>query len=264
MEDRPLPIYDKSTHELMHEFAKDKLKKGDNFSKQDAAAWFQQHYPKIKSNTVMMHVEGMSTNSTQRKHHPHIRAGLGWDIFYKLGPRQFRLWDAETDPQPIYKADIEAAEEGLDETTEIDDEPNDELGAGQKFAFEKDLQNFLVKNLGLLEPGLRLYEDEDRQFNGIEYPVGQRYIDILAIGNDDAYVVIELKVSRAYDRVVGQVLRYMAWVRNNLANDTRVRGIIVASELSDDLKLAASLVPDVKLVEYEISFTLRPIKAAPS
>lgn len=257
-----MPIYDKSTHELMHEFAKDKLKKDGIFSKQDAAAWFQQHYPKIKSNTVMMHVEGMSINSAQRKHHPHIRAGLGWDLFYKLGPRQFRLWDAETDPQPIYKADIEAAkEEGPDEQTEIDDESNDEFGAGRKFAFEKDLQNYLVKNLGLLEQGLSLYEDEDRQFNGIEFPVGQRYIDILAVGNDNAFVVIELKVSRAYDRVVGQLLRYMAWVKNNLANDAPVRGIIVASELSDDLKLAASLVPDVKLVEYEISFTLRSIKA---
>ena len=226
----------------MHEFAKDKLKQGENFSKQDAAAWFQQHYPKIKSNTVEMHVEGMSTNSTLRKHHPHIRAGLGWDLFYKLGPRQFRLWDEKTDPQPIYKADIEAAEEERsDETAEIEYEPNDKLGAGRKFAFEKDLQNYLVKNLCLLEPRLCLYEDEDKQFNGIEYPAGQHYIDILAVGNDDAFVVIELKVSRAYDRVVGQLLRYMAWVKNNLANNAPVRGIIVASELSDDLKLAASL-----------------------
>lgn len=256
-----MPIYDRTTHELMHEFANDELKKGDIFSKQRAAAWFQQHYPKIKSNTVMMHVEGMSTNSTQRKHHPHIRAGLRWDLFYKIGPRQFRLWDAETDPPPIYKADIEVAEKDnrLDKSIDIDDEQNDESGEHRKFAFEKDLQNYLIKNLGLIEPGLRLYEDEDGQFNGVEYSVGQRYIDILAVGNDGAFVIIELKVSRAYDRVVGQILRYMAWVKENLANDVPVRGIIVASELSDDLKLAASLVPNVKLVEYEISFALRPI-----
>ena len=79
------------------------------------------------------------------------------------------------------------------------------------------------------------------------------------VADDGAFVVIELKVSRAYDRVVGQLLRYMAWVKSNLADGAPVRGIIVASELSDDLKLAASLVSGVKLVEYEISFALRPI-----
>lgn len=256
-----MPIYDRTTHELMHEFSNDELKKGDIFLKQDAAAWFQQHYPKIKSNTVMMHVEGMSTNSTQRKHHPHIRAGLRWDLFYKIGPREFRLWDAKTDPPPIYKADIEAAEKdnSLNESIDIDDESNDESGKHRKFAFEKDLQNYLIKNLDSIELRLRLYEDEDGQFKGVEFPAGQRNIDILAVGDDGAFVVIELKVSRAYDRVIGQLLRYMAWVKENLANDVPVRGIIVASELSDDLKLAASLVPNVKLVEYEISFALRPI-----
>jgi endonuclease len=38
-----------------------------------------------------------------------------------------------------------------------------------------------------------------------------------------------------------------------------VRGCIVAKEITDDLKLAASLVPDVRLVEYRISFELRPV-----
>ena len=37
------------------------------------------------------------------------------------------------------------------------------------------------------------------------------------------------------------------------------RGIIVANEISDDLKLASSRVPDIRLIEYEISFKLRPI-----
>ena len=79
------------------------------------------------------------------------------------------------------------------------------------------------------------------------------------MGSDGAFVVIELKVSRGYDRVIGQLLRYMAWVKNNLADNAPVRGIIVASDISNDLKLAASLIPDAKLVEYEISFSLRPI-----
>jgi hypothetical protein len=37
------------------------------------------------------------------------------------------------------------------------------------------------------------------------------------------------------------------------------RGIIVANEITADLKLACSRVPDVRLIEYEISFKLRPV-----
>ena len=71
--------------------------------------------------------------------------------------------------------------------------------------------------------------------------------------------MIELKVSRAYDRVIGQLLRYMGWIKENIANEMPVRGIIVASEISNDLKLAASFVENVNLVEYEISFSIKSV-----
>lgn len=45
-------------------------------------------------------------------------------------------------------------------------------------------------------------------------------------------VVIELKVSRGYDRVVGQLIRYVAWIKKNLAEaNQQVRGVIVAREI---------------------------------
>ena len=71
--------------------------------------------------------------------------------------------------------------------------------------------------------------------------------------------MIELKVSRGYDRVVGQLLRYMAWVEQEMEPSKPVRGIIVAKEITDDLKLAASRISGVRLIEYEIEFKLRPI-----
>jgi hypothetical protein len=57
----------------------------------------------------------------------------------------------------------------------------------------------------------------------------------------------------------------MAWVQHNLAEGRPVRGIIIANEVTEDLKLAASLLPNVQLVEYEIAFRLKPVaaKAAP-
>jgi hypothetical protein len=38
-----------------------------------------------------------------------------------------------------------------------------------------------------------------------------------------------------------------------------VRGIIVAKEITGDLKLAASRIAGVRLIEYEIEFKLRPV-----
>jgi RecB family endonuclease NucS len=71
-----------------------------------------------------------------------------------------------------------------------------------------------------------------------------------------------MKVSRGYDRTAGQLLRYMAWVKKNLAGSKKVRGLIVAREISEDLKLAVSLISDVQLIEYELSFKLHPVQQA--
>ena len=257
-----MPIYDKPTRELMHEFAVQKLTPGQVFAPKDAVRWFAEHYPKIKSGTVQLHVAAMSVNNdTERWHSPHIGPDKGWDLFFKLGAGRFRLWDPEKDPAPRYKTDLEADRaRGVIKPDDIAGEATGEDDPGsRKFAFERDLQNYLVQNLGLLEPGLKLYEDEDGEFTGVEFPVGQRYIDILAVGADGAYVVIETKVSRAHDRVVGQILRYMGWIRENLAGEASVRGVIVASEISEDLILATSSVEDIRLVEYEISFSLKSV-----
>jgi endonuclease len=243
----------------MADWAKEHLSPGQTFKRADAVRWFKEHYPKIKSNTVNMHVDGMSVNNPIRKHHPSIKPGSGHDLFHKLGPDQFRLWVPETDPAPRYKPDFESpeSEDAVSITTEDDQEEGAGPEGAREFAFERDLRNYLVKNLGLVEPGLRLYDEEG--ITGVEFPVGGRFIDILAVDKGGRYVVIELKVSRGYDRVVGQLLRYMAWVEKNLETSQPVRGIIVAKEITADLKLACSRVADVRLVEYEISFKLRPV-----
>jgi len=130
------------------------------------------------------------------------------------------------------------------------------IRSATEFAYEKDLRSFLSKNLEVIEPGLQLYEDEG--INGIEFPAGGRFIDILSVDKKNNYVVIELKVSKGYDRVVGQLLRYMAWIEKNQAEPNQiVRGIIVAREISEDLLLACSGVPGIQLFEYEMSVTLK-------
>jgi RecB family endonuclease NucS len=137
---------------------------------------------------------------------------------------------------------------------DADEEPE----ASTEFAYESDLRDYLAGNLALVESGLKLYEDEG--IDGVEFPVGGRFIDILARDSKGGFVVIELKVSRGYDRVVGQLMRYMAWVKKNLAKPGQsIRGVIVAREISEDLKLACSLIPGVQLMEYELSLKLKHV-----
>jgi endonuclease len=255
-----MPIYEKPTKALMTQWANEHLSSGKTFGRGEPVKWFAEHYPKLKSTTIRMHVDGMSVNVINRRHHPSIRPGRGYDLFYKLGPDSYRLWDPQNDPQPLYKENIEALGVAPSNNISSEDEESVQDGneGGSEFAFEKDLQNYLVKNLHSIEPGLRLYEEEG--LTGVQFSVGGRFIDILAVDRDNRFVVIELKVSRGYDRVIGQLLRYMGWVEQNLESAKSARGIIVAKEITDDLELACSRLMDVKLIEYELSFTLRHVE----
>jgi hypothetical protein len=254
-------IYDQPSKALMTEWAKAHLKPAQLYSKSQIVDWFMASYPRFESRaSVAADVEAMSVNSPNRRHHPSVKPGSGHDLFYKEGRGRFRLWEPERDPAPIYKHDIEAlignAPADADEADSSDISEIGDTQGTDTFAYEKDLQNYLARNLHHLEPGLRLYEEEG--LSGIEYNAGGRFIDILAVDAMDALVVIELKVSRGYDRVIGQLLRYMGWIENNLAGQKKVRGMIVASEITEDLILATNHIADrVKLFEYNISFNIK-------
>ena len=222
------------------------LQPGQSFARQQAIDWFAQHYPKIKRGTVQAHLIRLSTNAPTRLHY-NARPNED-DVFYQLDGSHFRLYDPAHDPAPI-------REKGV-----MPDPEDPEPAGSAEFAYEADLRNYLAKNLSIIEPGLKLYQDEG--ITGIEFPVGGRFIDILAVDAKGSLVVIELKVSRGYDRVVGQLMRYMAWIRKNQAeSDQDVRGVIVAREISEDLLLACSLLPDVQLFEYELSLKLNAVNA---
>jgi hypothetical protein len=250
-----MAIYDRPTKTLMREFAAEVLSPGKMFSKRDAIAWFARKYPKLRSTTIDMHVNGMSINNRNRKHHRNVKPGSGHDLFYKVGSDQFRLWDADKDEPPFYASQTTGIADVAERSDPVADEFA-EIGASE-FALEADLQNYVSRNLGVIEAGLKLYEEEG--LTGIEFPADNRRIDLLCEDKAGGFVIIELKVSRGYDRVIGQILRYMAWVKKNIAQGKSVRGIIVAAEISEDLKLAASMVSGVSLVEYEISFQLKKV-----
>jgi restriction system protein len=85
---------------------------------------------------------------------------------------------------------------------------------------EKHLEDFLVKNWAQTDLG-RDYDifAEDGELVGQQYPTDTGPIDVLAIQKRQkrAMLVVELKRGRASDVVVGQALRYMGFVKEELA-----------------------------------------------
>lgn len=127
------------------------------------------------------------------------------------------------------------------------------------FALEKHLEDFLVENWKSTELGKHydIYE-EDGELVGKQYPSDTGAIDILAISKDKKEIlVVELKKGRVSDMVVGQVQRYMGYVKEELAEKGQtVRGAIIAFE--DDIKIRRALLvaTNIDFYTYKINFKL--------
>lgn len=247
-----MAIYEKPVKLLFHDMVKElAIQKSDILERDKIISWFRQKYPLIKQGTITAHLVRLSINAQSRIHHT-VDQGKD-DLFFQIDTKKYRLYDQASDPSPIYTKSQDSQEEEI-----IATEIENSMGENE-FAYERDLQHFLARNLSLIEPGLTLYTEEG--ISGLEFPVGSRFIDVLAKDKGNNYVVIELKVSRGYDRVVGQILRYMAWIRKNHAGQNqKVRGVIIAREITEELLLACSETQNVDLFEYNLSVTLRKIE----
>lgn len=245
-----MALYEKPVRLLFKDMVKDMdLRPDQNLEREAVYDWFIKNYPKAKKSTISAHLLKMSVNAPSRVHYNVSQDGED-DLLYQIDSQRYRLFDPNLDPKPIYSKD-----ETIEGIVESEDEGQVD---GREFAYESDLQNFLAKNLSIISPDLSLYEDEG--ITGVEFPVGNRRIDILAVDKNGDYVVIELKVSKGYDRVVGQLLGYIGWIRKNHAEaGQNVRGVIIARNISEDLVLACSMLDNVDLFEYELSIALRKI-----
>jgi endonuclease len=254
-------IYDKPTRALLKDLLKDMgLKPGQVFTTSRAIEWFKQNYPKLQPSSIRAHLVQASTNDRSRLHHP--ATNTSDDLLFKVDSGQFRLYEPGKDPAPIHEfiqGDV-AREEEITAATKEDEGYEAQPGSSE-FLLERDLQRYLAENLECLELGLKLYEVEG--VRGFEFEAGGgRRIDILAVDKAGAFVVLELKVSKGYDRVVGQLLRYVNWVRQNLAESgQRVRGMIVCRAMSEDLRLACASIKDIELFEYQLSVTVSKVPA---
>lgn len=127
------------------------------------------------------------------------------------------------------------------------------------FVLEKYLEDFIVTNFPtIFKDELRIYEDEDGN-DGQQYSTDIGPIDILAQRQPDgSFVVIELKKGRPSDQVVGQVLRYMGWVKKNLCVEGQaVRGLIICRDPDPKLSYALEMTSNIGVRYYSVKFKLR-------
>lgn len=105
-----------------------------------------------------------------------------------------------------------------------------------------------------------IYEEEGEPV-GQQYQTGVGPINVLAISKDARrLLVIELKRGRTSDVVVGQILRYMGYVKEQIAEPYQtVEGVVIALEDDERLRLALTIVPSISFYRYTISFTLTKV-----
>lgn len=127
------------------------------------------------------------------------------------------------------------------------------------FVLEKYLEDFIVSNFQTIFKGdLQIYEDADGN-NGQQYSTDIGSIDILAKETrSDSFVVIELKKGRPSDQVVGQVLRYMGWVKKNLCTGNQaVSGLVICKDEDAKLSYALEMTSNINVRYYSVSFKLK-------
>ena len=126
------------------------------------------------------------------------------------------------------------------------------------FALESHMEQFLVKNWLNTELGKEYDIYEEDGVKAQQYQTDTGPLDILAISKDQKrLLVVELKKGRASDAVVGQTLRYMSYVQDELAEEGQtVLGAIIALEDDPRMRRALSMTPNIVFYRYQMSFKL--------
>jgi hypothetical protein len=128
----------------------------------------------------------------------------------------------------------------------------------QRFYLERHLHEFLRDNWDATDLGKEwmLYEEQGDPDRGYEFPCAVGRIDLLAKHRTEPrWLVVELKRDQSSDTTLGQVLRYMGWVRTGLSeSNEQVEGLIISHSNDENLLYALKAVPNVNVFLYEVKF----------
>lgn len=200
-----------------------------------------------KESTIYAHLYGCSINNppayTQHPSFPKFLFDHKRRKYELYDPRKHGRWNRGHKEGEEAEVEVESASEEYIETT---------------ITLERDLEEYIVRNINQIEDGLRLFEKEG--INGRQYNTDVGRVDLLATDINNEYLVIELKAGVANYSVVGQILAYIREVRRNIAKGKGVRGIIIADDFDNKLMSAISEVPHVSLKKYRVNFTFEDVQ----
>jgi hypothetical protein len=246
-------IYDRPVSGLMRDAA---AQLTPPFAAGDFVTWFAERYPKIKASTVKAHVAAMTANNPNRHNSPYLAAKA--PLFFRSAQGSLERFDP----------DVHIDEEALVDTdggADLDDmEHNLDSPEATEFVLEAHLEEFLLGNWKSIQWGrpLELWTGLNGE-TGHQFHTSVGILDFLCRDpSSHALVVVELKRGKPSDCVVGQIARYMGWVRHHIAvSGQLVEGIIVAHDYDENLRYAAMALPGLSVFAYAVTFSLHAVDA---
>lgn len=83
----------------------------------------------------------------------------------------------------------------------------------------------------------------------MEYPTPVGFIDIFGRDPRNNYVAVEVKARVPRDSIIGQITRYMGYLKQEYGSG--IRGIIVCPRTTPKLMSSVSLIENLDVVEFD-------------
>jgi hypothetical protein len=181
---------------------------------------------------------------------PYIERSDKQPYNYKLRPELYQfvvLHDFGT-------SELQVPGEGVSQSR-LESDSTHEVASTVGFIYETHLQEYMERSWPELsvKMGLNGFVMAERNCG----PIGTADIVARSPASGE-WVVIELKRTDVVDVAIGQIARYMTWVKEHRAADAAVRGILVGRRFDEKTRYSARAIPGLTLWKYSLSFNLEP------
>lgn len=140
---------------------------------------------------------------------------------------------------------------------EIDTDFQSEVEEFPNFHYENDLQETILFQINELFPDYKIFGDNSEE--GVKYRIEGKEIDILLESLDgESLLIIELKASKANEKVFGQIAMYYGLIKKKYPAKN-IRGLIIAQEIADELLYAGGLSEKISFMTYSLQVKLLKI-----
>jgi len=209
---------------------------GGRLSRREIKDYIESHHAnEWEPSTLTAHMYACAVNNPKAYiHHKNAQRFL-----FRKPDDTFELYDEQVHGPNVWAP--------LDVTTDNDADDEAEQLLEASISLERDLEAHLVRDLGSIEPGLTFV---DRQ---VSNDVGR--VDVVAKDRDGTTVILELKVGEASDAAIGQIARYLGWY----GRQGKVRGILIAADFPEQIKYAASAIPNLELRRFQVRFQFETV-----